>query len=47
MKYAIRVNKRVRNFRVYKVLKKTIGNVNIVTKIFIRIFSGRKKEEEV
>ncbi len=47
MKYAIRVNKRVRNFRVYKVLKKTSGNVNIVTKIFIRIFSGRKKEEEV
>ncbi len=47
MKYAIRVNKRVRNFRVYKVLKKTSGNVKIVTKIFIRIFSGRKKEEEV
>lgn len=45
MKYVVKVNKRVRNIHVYKIIKKTSGNVNIATKLFIRIFAGKKKEE--
>lgn len=45
MKYSVRINTRVKNAHVYKVIKKTSGNVNLLTKIFIRIFVGKKKEE--
>jgi hypothetical protein len=44
MRYNIRVNKRIRDVRVYKVLKKTEGNANLLTKLFIKVFAGRKKE---
>lgn len=44
-KYTVRINKRVKNVHVYKVLKKTTGNVNLLTKIFIRVFAPKKKEE--
>lgn len=46
MQYAVRINKRVKNVRVFTVLKKTSGNVNIVTKLFIRIFAGKKKDKD-
>lgn len=45
MKYTIRINKRVKNIHIYKVVKRTTGNVNLLTKVFIRIFTGKKKEE--
>lgn len=45
MRYSIRINRRVRNTRVYTVVKRIEGNPNILTKFFIRVFSGRKREE--
>ncbi len=44
-KYTVRVNKRIKNVNIYKVLKRSSGNTNLLTKIFIRIFAGKKKEE--
>ena len=44
MKYSIRINTRVKNTHVYKILKRTTGNTNLITKIFIRIFAGKKEE---
>ena len=46
MKYSVRINKSVRNVHVYRVLKKTSGNVNVLTKLFISVFSRGKKEEK-
>lgn len=46
MRYAVRINRKTKNVRVYKVLKRTTGNVNIATKLFMTLFSGRKKKEE-
>ncbi|MCW6159722.1 MAG: hypothetical protein LVQ95_01375 [Candidatus Micrarchaeales archaeon] len=45
MRYSIRINKKMRNIRVYAIVKKVQGNPNILTKLFMRIFAGRKKEE--
>ena len=46
MEYRVKINKRAqKDIHIYKILKKTSGNINIVTKLFIRIFSGNKKEE--
>ncbi len=47
MKYLIRINTRVRNVRIYSILKKTSGNVNFLTKLFMRVFAGVKKEEKL
>jgi hypothetical protein len=44
MRYSVRINKRVRNTQVYKVIKKSAGNPNLVTKFFMKVFAGRKKE---
>jgi hypothetical protein len=44
-KYMVRVNRRVKNVHIYKVLKKRTGNINILTKLFIRIFAPKRKEE--
>lgn len=46
MRYSVRINKRVRNVHVYKVIKKTSGNANIFTKLFLSIFAGKEKREE-
>ena len=45
MKYTVRINKKIKYARVYRVMKKTSGNVNLLTRIFMRIFLGKKKEE--
>ncbi len=45
MRYSIRINKKVKNVKVFRVVKKTSGNVNLLTKFFIKIFAGKKKEE--
>lgn len=44
-RYIVRVNRRVKNVRIYKVVKKLSGNTNLLTKVFLRIFAPRKKEE--
>jgi hypothetical protein len=44
-KYMVRVNRRVKNVHIYKVLKRSSGNINVVTKLFMRIFTPKKKEE--
>lgn len=46
MEYKVRINKKVKNVHVYAVLKKTEGEPNLITKFFIRIFTGKKKEEQ-
>lgn len=43
MKYKIRINKRVRYIKVYKVLIRAGEHTNALTKLFIRIFSGKSK----
>ena len=45
MKYSVRINKRVRNTQVYKVLKKSAGNPNLATRFFMKLLQGKKKEE--
>lgn len=45
LKYTLRINKRIKNVRVYRTLKKASQDINIVTKLFIRIFNPPKKEE--
>lgn len=40
MKYKIRINKRVRYIRVYKVLSHAGERTNALTRLFIRIFGG-------
>lgn len=44
MHYKIRVNKRVRNIKSYTIVKRMEGNPNIMTKLFMRLFAGKKKE---
>ena len=41
MKYKIRMNKRVRYIRVYKVLSHAGERTNALTKLFIKMFGGR------
>jgi len=45
MRYSVRINRRVRNTQVYKVLKKQSGSPNALTKLFISMFNRKKKEE--
>ena len=45
MRYSIRINKRTKNIRVYMIVKRMQGNPNVLTKLFMKIFAGRKKEE--
>ena len=45
MIYKVRINKRIKNIRVYAILKKTTGNVNAMTKLFMKIFERGKKEK--
>jgi hypothetical protein len=45
MKYAVRINRKVRNRQVYKILKKSSGSPNLMTKLFMKIFVRNKKEE--
>ena len=44
MIYRIRINERVRNVKVVHIIKRLSGNPNILTRLFIRIFAGKKKE---
>ncbi len=45
MIYKVRINRRLRNVQVYATLKKTSGNINFLTKLVMRIFVRKKKEE--
>jgi hypothetical protein len=44
MLYRIRINNKIRNIKVVHILKRVEGNPNLLTKLFIRIFVGKKKE---
>ncbi len=44
MKYAVRINKRVKYLRTYTILKRIGDNENLLTKMFIKIFSRKKQE---
>jgi hypothetical protein len=47
MEYRIKIVKRAqKDIHIYKVLKRKSGNTNVLTKLFIRVFSGNKKERE-
>jgi hypothetical protein len=49
MEYRVKIVKKAqKDIHIYKVLKKSNGNINILTKLFIRVFSGigQKKEKE-
>ena len=45
MKYYIKINKKIRNVRVYAILKKVGGNQNFLTDIFLKIFNRPKSSE--
>ncbi len=45
MKYAVTINRRVKNMRVVVVLKKLHGNENFVTKFLMRMFAGNKQDQ--
>jgi len=45
MKYAVVINKRVKNMRVVMILKKIHGNENFLQKLFVRMFSGKKQAQ--
>ena len=47
MIYRVQVNRRVRNIRVYNVLRKTGPAQNPLTKVFMRVFGGRRPGEAV
>ncbi len=49
MEYKVKVVRRAqKDIHIYKIIKKTSGNTNILTKLFIRVFAGtgQKKEKE-
>ena len=47
MEYRVKVIRRAqKDIHIYKVLKKSSGNANLLTKLFIRVFAGTKKEKE-
>lgn len=45
MKYAVRINKRIRYLRTYTIMKRFGEPNNLLTKVFIKIFSRKKKGE--
>ena len=45
MKYAVRINKRVRYLRAYTVVKRVGENQNLFTKLLIKVFNRKKNEE--
>jgi hypothetical protein len=45
MIYPIRINKRIRNMRVYSIKKRVGKNEGFMTKLFIRLFNQGKKDE--
>jgi hypothetical protein len=47
MIYQVRLNKRIKNVRVYKIIKKIGRRDNVITKLFLKAFNqGNKSEEE-
>ena len=46
MKYAIRINKRVRYLKTYTIAKKIGENENFLTKMFVKIFNRKQEQEQ-
>ncbi|MGC8572132.1 MAG: hypothetical protein ACP5RI_00315 [Candidatus Micrarchaeia archaeon] len=44
MIYRVIINKKVRNIKVVHILKRLEGNMNLLTRLFVKIFAGKKKE---
>jgi hypothetical protein len=47
MIYKMRINKRIRNIRVYKMLKRSGKRPNLITLLFMKAMAGRGKDEGV
>lgn len=47
MKYAVRINKRIRNVQVYVITRKMGERQNFMTKLFSSAFSKNKKEDDI
>ena len=46
MIYRVRLSKKVRNIKVYDLLKKSGQAQNVITRLFMRVFAKKKPEEE-
>ncbi len=44
MKYYVKIRRRLRYVRIYRILKKTEGQENMLTRLFIKVFSRKKKD---
>ncbi|MGI0134225.1 MAG: hypothetical protein ACREBW_04625 [Candidatus Micrarchaeaceae archaeon] len=47
MKYAVRINKRIKNVRVYAVMKRVGSHENFMTRLFTSAFSRHQKEQDM
>jgi hypothetical protein len=45
MKYAIKINKHVKYLQTYTILKKIGAQDNFLTKLFIKVFNKKQKDE--
>lgn len=45
MKYAVRINKRIRNVQVYMITKRIGERQNFMTKLFTSAFNRRKNDQ--
>jgi hypothetical protein len=41
-RYVMRINKRLRYIRVYNIVKKVSNKQNPLTKVFMKVFGGKK-----
>lgn len=46
MIYRVQVNRKIRNIKVYNILKKGGQKENVITRLFERVFVKRKPDEE-
>lgn len=44
MKYYVKIKRRLRYVRIYKVLKKAEGRENMFTRLLLKVFSRKKKD---
>ena len=47
MKYAVRINKRIRNVRVYMITKRIGERQNFMTKLFTSAFTRHKNDQDM
>jgi hypothetical protein len=47
MKYVIRINKRIKYLKTYKILKKAGPSDNFLTRVFVRLFNKKEPKDEM